>query len=976
MSIIADKVVPEDEVLEKKADEFNKKTVKEDNDTFLDILNSEDPVGALKAKVNGKIKSLIKKGIVGTYNFGKKVVKADLERGKKLRAYLKDKLLNGKPTLLRRGLNKGFNLTGALISKLTGKTIETTKNTVNADMENGSTVRDFLYKMFKKKPKEDKKNIYDRDGDGEVDGSWMSILKKRKNDKDNKDKQNLSPKTIAEKVKSPLGIASIIAIGMTALSAMGVNMKDVAAFTKGAWDVLKGVGTVLGGIWDTLKTVGGWIKDSFGWVKDKLGSVPGIGKYFKTDPGMTKDEAEAARKKLAEIEASGKTGGSEYDLLKSKVEKYDKVIAEEATSGSSMLGTAAGIGAAAYVGKKIYNVGKGTYNIIKGGVNAVKGVGATATNIASKVTPDNVTKKAVTNSKLLELLKTFKGHITKKFKGEAGKKILSNLTKKIAARLVPFVGAAVIAYDVGRISYDVFMNGTELKSAISKQVLGFDLFNDDAIALDENGNEIKPVEKDVTDTTSIVKSKDEKLDDRIEKTDKNIGNDISSNNDLKSIENHNLTANDKNMKPDKTVTERIKGFFGSIKDKVIDTKNNVINKVSVSWDAVKGMVSKGIGAVAAYFESGGKGKGAGVISGGVGDPGGVSYGTHQLASKTGTLQKYLKGSKYGHEFSGLIPATPAFDNKWKEIFARDPEGFAADQEAFIAKTHYLPQVKKLSGIGLDINARSNALKSAVFSAGVQFGGDTSLIPNSLQYFKTDPKSANDETIIRSIYGYKKERNDSLFKSSSPAVKRSVLQRATNEESVVLNLLAKEGYKDPVTNAQEKVGTEAVNDIAYKPETKTSTDNLSTVDTTTVNTDSTIKNVTDNTVPNTNNGSVGTNTSQVATNNVSSNLSANVSPNVEQPSTISTVDTSAVAAISETNKGLVTINNTLVNSLEVQKQMLEALNVLSKNLTDKSLNLSKEEMREAPVNKKEKYDDKNLTQPIGKPNIDLSRKKYA
>lgn len=1005
MTIIANKVVPEDEVLEKKTDEFNKKTVKEDNDTFLDILNSEDPVGALKAKVNSKIKSIIKKGIVGTYNFGKKIVKADLERGKKLRAYLKDKLLNGKPTLLRRGLNKGFNLTGSLISKLTGKTINTTKKAVTSDMENGDSLRDFVFGLFKgkkdkpsknnkktadteivKKPKRvvAKNNVVSKiskDEFGNTKGSWESILKRKEA---NKNKQDIAPKTITEKIKSPMGIATVIALGMAALASMGVTMKDVAAFAKGTWDVLKGVGTVLGGIWDTLKTVGGWIKDSFGWIKDKLGNIPGIGKFFKSDAGMTKEESEVARKKLAEMEASGKTGGSEYDLLKSKIDKYDRVMAEEATSGSSMLGTAAGVGVAAYVGKKIYNVGKGAYNVVKGGINAVKGVstavGLTKTadavkNVASKVDSKDVTKKAVSSGKLVKMLETFKTYIAKKFKGTSGKAVMKLLASKIAKRLVPLAGAAVLAYDISKISYDVFVNGTELKSAISKQVLGFDLFSDDAIAIDENGNELKPDENtDNVNNTSLVKGNDEKLDKRIEQVDKNVGttNEIPS--PIRNIDNHNINNDDKKVQDTKTMSEKVSGFFGGVKDKLTDVKNNVIDKVSVSWDAVKGMVSKGIGAVAAYFESGGKGKGAGVISGGVGDPGGVSYGTHQLASKTGTLREYLKGSKYGHEFSGLTPATPAFDNKWKEIFARDPEGFAADQEAFIAKSHYLPQVKKLNTVGLDVNARSDALKSAVFSAGVQFGGRTGLITNALGYYNVDPKTTNDEAIIRAIYGYKKEKNDSLFKSSSPAVKRSVLQRATNEESVVLNLLAKEGHKDPVADAQTKVGTESVNDITYKPEVKTNVD--APASTVAPNTDTNIKTVVDTATPTATNSPVSTTTSPVTTNNVSSNLSNNISPTVEQPTTISTVDNSAITAITETNKGLATISSTLSNSLEVQKQMLEALNVLSKNLTDKSLNLSKEEMKETPVNKKEKYDDKNLTQTIGKPNIDLSRKKYA
>ncbi len=953
MHILADKVVPEEDVLVKKAEEFNKKTVKDDNMTFLEILNSDDPVGALKAKVNKKIKSIIKSGLVGTYNFGKKFVKADLERGKKLRGYLKEKISekyrnwkqgdNGEHGLIRRGLNKGFNLTGTLLSKMGGA--------ASSDMDNGKSMRSFFMDMFKKKPKDDK-NINDKDGDGQTDGSWMSILKKRTSGLTNKD--NFTAKNIAEKAKTPMGISGIITMGMIALSAMGVSMKDVAAFTKGAWDVLKGVGTVLGGIWDTLKTVGGWIKDSFGWIKKKLS-------FGSDDSEDLKNEVNNDKETLAKLEASGKTDTKEYKDLKSKIDKNEKTISEsEQGSSSSTLGTMAGLGIAGYAGKKVYNIGKAGYNAVKGVSSAI---GLTK-NVASKVDAKDLTKKAVSNGKVMELLKTFKGYITKKFKGVAGKKILTNLTKKIAARLVPIAGLAVLAYDIGKITYDVMVNGTELKSAISKQVLGFDLFNDNDIPKDEDGNEIKPDDNlDITNTASIVKTKDVNLDKRIEQTDKNIqtANGVGSNNIVKPNENF---AIDKKAEEKTSVDSGIKGFFSNMKDKVSSIKDNVMNKVSIGWDKVKGFVSKGIGSIAAFFESGKAG--AGTISSGRGDRGGVSYGTHQLSSKTGTLQEYIKGSKYRDEFAGLTPATPAFDSKWKEIFARDPEGFAQDQEAFIAKSHYLPQVNNLSGIGLDLNKRSDALKSAAFSVGVQFGPGSKLINRALETNNLDPRKATDEEVIKGIYSYKKNYNDNLFKSSSADVRAGTLSRAFKEEDLILNLLSKEGYKDPVSSVQDKVGTDASNNVTYTPEASTDA-----VDTNTIKTDTNVSSTVATTAPT---GIVDGTSSPVA-NNIATNLSTDIKPNITAPTSVSTVDNSAIAAISETNKGLSTISNTLSASLEIQKQMLDAIKNLSGSLGDKSLNLTKEEKIDVPT-QTNVTPDNGITQILGSPNISLARKKYA
>ena len=69
------------------------------------------------------------------------------------------------------------------------------------------------------------------------------------------------------------------------------------------------------------------------------------------------------------------------------------------------------------------------------------------------------------------------------------------LTTKIGARIVPIAGAALLAYDVGAVTYLMVKDGLSLKSAISKHILGFDLFDDNDAVKDEDGNLIKPDEK-------------------------------------------------------------------------------------------------------------------------------------------------------------------------------------------------------------------------------------------------------------------------------------------------------------------------------------------------------------------------------------------------------------------------------------------------------------------------------------------------
>lgn len=207
---------------------------------------------------------------------------------------------------------------------------------------------------------------------------------------------------------------------------------------------------------------------------------------------------------------------------------------------------------------------------------------------------------------------------------------------------------------------------------------------------------------------------------------------------------------------------------------------------AVNWAVDLGKA--GIGAVSKYFESG-KG-GAGTISSGRGDLGGKSYGSHQLSSKTGTLQKFLGSTKYGAQFKGLTPGSEQFDTKWKSLAASDSE-FGATQEKFIGATHYAPQAAKLKGVGLDLSKRSKALQSEVYSTGVQFGGATELIKNAMKEAGLDPAKASDKEILNAIFAYKKKYNQQLFRKSSPEVRAGTLRRTGQEQQVVMAALEKE-----------------------------------------------------------------------------------------------------------------------------------------------------------------------------------------
>lgn len=192
-----------------------------------------------------------------------------------------------------------------------------------------------------------------------------------------------------------------------------------------------------------------------------------------------------------------------------------------------------------------------------------------------------------------------------------------------------------------------------------------------------------------------------------------------------------------------------------------------------------------LGKTSEKYESGGKG--AGTVSSGKGDHGGASYGTYQLASKTGTLAKFLKSNpQYGSQLSGLTPGTPEFNAKWKQI-AKDDPAFGAAQHKFIEDTHYKPQMAKLQRSGIDLSGRGAAVQDAVWSTSVQFGGETGLIGKALQ--GRDANSLSDAEVISAIQDYKIARNESLFKSSSADQRAGTAKRAISEKQSLLALSA-------------------------------------------------------------------------------------------------------------------------------------------------------------------------------------------
>lgn len=204
-----------------------------------------------------------------------------------------------------------------------------------------------------------------------------------------------------------------------------------------------------------------------------------------------------------------------------------------------------------------------------------------------------------------------------------------------------------------------------------------------------------------------------------------------------------------------------------------------------------------LGALSAKYETGGRGPGT--VSTGAGDPGGVSYGSYQMASKMGVPTKFVTqpGFPWSKDFQNLAAGTAEFTAVWKKIAANQTADFQKAQHQYIKKTHYdVLCAKILSEDCVDINTRSGALRDAVWSTAVQHGGATPIVHRACSSLSCKPTDAQyDEQLIRAIYGERGRRkpdgNLAYFSRSSPSVQTGVANRFKNELQDALKMLAKE-----------------------------------------------------------------------------------------------------------------------------------------------------------------------------------------
>jgi len=269
----------------------------------------------------------------------------------------------------------------------------------------------------------------------------------------------------------------------------------------------------------------------------------------------------------------------------------------------------------------------------------------------------------------------------------------------------------------------------------------------------------------------------------------------------------------------------IGSMFSSLPDKLGALKDKTVDAVSGGYQSYKESRAKGgsffgslgdaVGSVAKRFESG-KG-GAGTISSGEGDFGGKSYGSFQLSSKQGSVDKFLNKSGYAQQFQGLQVGSKDFDAKWKETAKNDPN-FEKAQTNFAKEKYATPQLAKLQGMGVDTNNR--AIQEMAMSTGVQYGEGTNVLESALKGKNTAAMTPAD--IVNAVQDYKASSVGTRFKNSSGSVQQGVAKRHDGEErQALLSLTGQTVTADgkPVSTAPAaytaKPGTKEFNDMQAK-----------------------------------------------------------------------------------------------------------------------------------------------------------------
>ena len=169
------------------------------------------------------------------------------------------------------------------------------------------------------------------------------------------------------------------------------------------------------------------------------------------------------------------------------------------------------------------------------------------------------------------------------------------------------------------------------------------------------------------------------------------------------------------------------------------------------------------------------------------DQGAPSYGKHQLSTKAGTMQAFLKseeGKRLNNVMRGLKdPTTQEFQDRFKVVMnSKSGESLAEDQTKYIKKNNYDPVKKYAEKLGIDTN--NEAIQEMLWSQSIQHGykGNKEILNNALATVGSNPST---EDLIKAVYS----QRDAYARSNIANPEDIAPDRYINEANDVLSLLS-------------------------------------------------------------------------------------------------------------------------------------------------------------------------------------------
>lgn len=206
-----------------------------------------------------------------------------------------------------------------------------------------------------------------------------------------------------------------------------------------------------------------------------------------------------------------------------------------------------------------------------------------------------------------------------------------------------------------------------------------------------------------------------------------------------------------------------------------------------------------LGSLSERFES--SGQGVGTISTGQDDPGGVSYGRHQLSTNAGTMQSFLEsreGQAFAHRFAGMQPGTDEFNRAYSTLAADNGDSLDEAQRKFLTRTHFQPVAQQAQQLGLPVD--NPAIAEALYSMSVQHSGagNVQILNNAMARMQP---GAGPEQALDALYDARGEYADQFVQESAGSGR---YERERREAKKLLGDVASQG-RDAVARQSQQHG---------------------------------------------------------------------------------------------------------------------------------------------------------------------------